>query len=184
MKYTFKPLNNMHLYFMYLFYIVVVACFDVGCILVSLNEFNIDYFITCVIITAIPFLVYIFVRILYPYKYVIDDEDLVKYKKNKILFKIKIKDIKYIVVKKVNIFNYFKFIISLISLYNLSTSNVTTMSLIYEKCEILDDFKIKEFKREEVVENKETNEKEYVEILPYRKIKQICKIVNIEYKLK
>ena len=129
-------------------------------------------------------MVYIIVRVFYPYKYVINNEYLVKYKKNKIIFKIKIKDIKYIVVKKVNIFNYFKFIISLISYYNLSTSNVTTMSFIYEKFDILDDLNNKEFKREEVVENKEANEKEYVEILPYKKIKQICKLMNIKYKIK
>ena len=42
----------------------------------------------------------------------------------------------------------------------------------------------KDFKREEVVENKEINEKEYVEILPYKKIKQICKIMNIDCKIK
>lgn len=111
-------------------YIFNVIFFDIGFIIVSLDKFDIEFFITCILINIIPFLVYIIVRVFYPYKYVINDEYLVKYKKNKIIFKIKIKDIKYIVVKKVNIFNYFKFIISLISYYNLSTSNVTTMSHI------------------------------------------------------
>lgn len=184
MNYTFKPLNNLHLYFMCFAYIFNVIFFDIGFIIVSLDKFDIEFFITCILINIIPFLVYIIVRVFYPYKYVINDEYLVKYKKNKIIFKIKIKDIKYIVVKKVNIFNYFKFIISLISYYNLSTSNVTTMSFVYEKFDILDDLNNKEFKREEVVENREANEKEYVEILPYKKIKQICKLMNIKYKIK
>ena len=184
MKYRFKPLNNMHLYFMYFAYIFDIAFFDIGCIIVSLDEFDVEFFITCVILTAIPFLVYIIVRILYPYKYIIDDEYLIKSKRNKIIFKIKIRDIKYIVIKKTNVLNFLKFIISLISGYNLSTSNLTTMSIIYDKCEILNDSNNKDFKREEVVENKEINEKEYVEILPYKKIKQICKIMNIDYKIK
>ncbi len=65
----------------------------------------------------------------------------------------------------------------------MSTSNVTTMSILFEKCEILNDSNNKEFKRNEVIENKEPNEKEYVEILPDRKIKKICKIMNIDYKI-
>ena len=79
---------------------------------------------------------------------------------------------------------FLKFIISLISGYNLSTSNLTTMSIIYEKCEILNDSNNKEIKREEVVEKKEINEKEYVEILPYNKIKKISKIMNTKCKIK
>ena len=184
MKYSFKPLNNMHLYFMYMFYLFIVPIIDIGCIIVCLDEFDVGFFITCTIITAVPFLVYMFVRIFYPYKYIIDDEYLLKYNRNEIIFKIKIQDIKYIVIKKTNVLNFLKFIISLISGYNLSTSNVTTMSIIYDKCEILNDSNNKDFKREEVVENKEINEKEYVEILPYRKIQKISKIMNIECKIK
>lgn len=182
MKYRFKPLNNMHLYFMYFAYIFDIAFFDIGCIIVCFDEFDVEFFITCVILTAIPFFAYMIVRLLYPYKYIIDNEYLLKFKRNKIIFKIKIEDIKYIVIKKTNVLNFLKFIISLISGYNLSTSNITTMSIIYEKCEILNDSNNKDFKREEVVENKEINEKEYVEILPYKKIKQICKIMNIDCK--
>lgn len=183
MKFGFKPLNNIHLYFMLIFYIFPVSFFDIGCLLVSLDNFDVEFFIVCVTLTAIPFLVYMVVRILYPYKYIIDSEYLAKYNKNKIIFKIKIKDIKYIVVKKTNVLNFLKFIVSLISGYNLSTSNITTMSIIYEKCEVLDAFIVKEFTREEVVKNKETNEKEYIEILPCKKIKHLCKIVNIEHKI-
>lgn len=58
------------------------------------------------------------------------------------------------------------------------------MSIIYEKCEILNDSNNKAFAREEVVENKEITEKEYIEILPYRQIKRICKIMNILYMVK
>ena len=139
MKYKFKPLNNIHLYFMYLAYILNVVFFDIGCIIVCLDEFDVEFFITCVIITMIPFLVYMIVRIIYPYKYVIDNEFLTKYKKNRIIFRIKIEDIKYIVIKKTNVLNFFKFIISAIvqSGVNLTTSNLTTMSRIYEKCEVL-----------------------------------------------
>lgn len=54
---------------------------------------------------------------------------------------------------------------------------------MFEECDVLGDLSSKEFKREGVVENKETNYKEYVEILPYRKIKKICKIINIKYKI-
>ena len=184
MKYTFKPLNNMHLYFMYIIYLFIVTIIDIGCIIVCLDEFDVEFFITCVILTAIPFIVYIIVRILYPYKYIIDNDYLLKFKRNKIIFKIKINDIKQIVVKKTNVLNFFRFIISLISGYNLSTLNVTTMSIIYEKCEIFNDFNNKDFKREEVVESKGTNEIEYVEILSYRKIRKISEIMNIECKIK
>lgn len=165
-------------------YLLIVSIVDIGCIIMCFDEFDVAFFITCAIITAIPLLVYMFVRIFYSYKYIIDDEYLIKYKKNKIILKIKIKDIKYIIIKKANIIHFLKFIISLISGYNLSTSNVTTMSILFEKCEILNDSNNKEFKRNEVIENKEPNEKEYVEILPYRKIKKICKIMNIDYKIK
>lgn len=174
----------MNLYFIYFAYIFDIVFFDIGWIIFCLDEFDVEFFITCVILTVIPFLVYIIVRILYPYKYIIDKEYLLKFKSNKIIFKVKIKDIKYIVIKETNVLNFIKFIISLISGYNLSTSNVPTMSIIYDKCEILNDSNNKDFKRKEVVENKEINEKEYVEILPYKKIKQICKIMNIDCKIK
>lgn len=81
MKYKFKPLNNMHLYFMWIFYIFPVIFFDIGCIIVSLDKFDMQFFLICIIITVLPFLIYIIVRILYPYKYVINVEYLVKYKK-------------------------------------------------------------------------------------------------------
>jgi len=58
------------------------------------------------------------------------------------------------------------------------------MSIVFEKYEIMEDFSEKDFKRIEVVDNKEIADKEYVEILPFNTIKKICKIMNIEYKLK
>ena len=50
MNYKFKPLKNLHLYFMWIFYTFIVSFFDIGCILVSLDGFNIEYFIVCIII--------------------------------------------------------------------------------------------------------------------------------------
>ena len=41
MNYKFKPLKNLHLYFMWIFYTFIVSFFDIGCILVSLDGFNI-----------------------------------------------------------------------------------------------------------------------------------------------
>lgn len=94
MKYTFKPLNNMHLFFVYFAYLFDISLIDTGCIIVSLDEFDVGYFITCMILTIIPFLVYMIVRISYSYKYIIDNDYLIKYKRDKIIFKIKINDIK------------------------------------------------------------------------------------------
>ena len=186
MNYKFKPLKNLHLYFMWIFYTFIVSFFDIGCILVSLDGFNIEYFIVCIIITVIPFLCYVIARLVYSYKYIISDEYLIKYNiyNKNVILKIKIKDIKCVIVKKANFCNYFKFIISLIIHYKLSTNNITTMSIVFEKYEIMEDFSEKDFKRIEVVDNKEIADKEYVEILPFNTIKKICKIMNLEYKLK
>ena len=79
MNYKFKPLKNLHLYFMWIFYTFIVSFFDIGCILVSLDGFNIEYFIVCIIITVIPFLCYVIARLVYSYKYIISDEYLIKY---------------------------------------------------------------------------------------------------------
>ena len=138
MKYTFKPANNLHLSFMALFYIFIVSFFDIGFLITLLDIFDFEYMLFCIILTTSPLIIHFIVRVFYPYKYMINDEYLIKYKKNKIIFKIKKSDIRYVLIKKTNIFIFIKFVLSLI-IYDYSTEYLTTASIVFEKCDYLDN---------------------------------------------
>ena len=181
MKYIFKPLNNLHLQLTSAFYLIGLF-FDIG-FMVSLKDgFNVHFLITCLVISAIPLLLYIFARLGYPYKYEINNNYLIKYKNKSIVFKIRVCDIEYIIVKKANVLNYFKFIGSLF-IGDFSTKNLTTMSIIYKKCEVLDESIIYEFDRCKMM-NKSGDLKEYVEILSFKKIKIISSLIDKRWELK
>lgn len=177
MRYQFKPCRNLHLNFMWIFYICPVLPLDIGCVIVCLNRFEIEIFITCAILTSLPLLVFVMVRLFYPYRYIIDDQYISKYKGKKILFKIQIKDLKAIMVKKATLFDYFKFVASLIS-YNLTTSYVTTISFIFDKYDILNDFGSAEFKRESLNDGVYPNALEQIEIVTVGDAKKICKLLK------
>lgn len=50
------------------------------------------------------------------------------------------------------------------------------MSILFEKCELLNDFNNKEFKRNEVIENKEPNEKKMLKFYQIEKLKKFVKL--------
>ncbi|MBR2339559.1 MAG: hypothetical protein IKA74_01865 [Clostridia bacterium] len=179
MKYKFKPLDNLQLNFVCIFYIFIILPLDIGCLLVCLKNFNIQYFIVSIVFTLIPLLVLLLVRIFYPYRYEICDGNITKYKREKVLLKIEVDDLKSIIVRKATVIDYFKFVFSLISHYNLSTKNITSASLIFKKYEVLTDYNYGEFKRLPLNDSSISDSTEYVEIISYRKIKKVAKILNI-----
>ncbi len=161
-----------------MFYICPILPLDIGCVIVCLNRFEIEIFITCAILTVLPFLIFIIVRLCYPYRYVVDDKYVSKYKGEKILFKAQIKDLKTIIVRKATLLDYFKFVVSLIS-YNLTTSYVTSISFVFDKYDVFDDFDSTEFKRESLSNGVYSKALEQIEIVTIGDAKRICKLLKV-----
>ena len=178
MKFKFTPSNNLHLIFVSLFYICPIIPLDIGCFIVCLSQFDFLYFITCVVLTFTPIAVWAFARIIYPYRYIIDDKYIIKRKGKKILFKIKIKNLKSIIFKKVTILDYFKFIFSLISYYNISTAHISCVSFVFNDYEVLTDYNDGEIKRSPLNCGLYPDCIEYIEIISYKKAQTISKILN------
>ena len=153
MKCTIKPIDNIQFYMCCLFFILPII-FDFGFIATYLNGvFDKQLFIACIIMTSLPVLGYIVARLFCPYKYVIDDYYLTKYKFKKILFKIKKEDIIYIGIRKKVKFSFIKFIIAAI-IFDNESHIFNSISFIYDTCEVSTDYQCGDFKRHSFLENK------------------------------
>lgn len=120
----------------------------------------------------------------YSCKYVIDDTYITKYKYKKILFKIKIKDIKYIGIRKRPRFRLFKFVFCILN-YKFSIHYFDTISFIYNQCECVtayrrfdDETHLKEFL------NNAYENFEYVDLLPIKDAIRLCQLIGVSYKIK
>ena len=173
----FKPLNNLHLIVVSLFYICPIIPLDIGCFIVCLDQFDFLYFITCTVFTLAPVVVWALVRIIYPYRYIIDDEYITKLKGKKILFKVKRENLKAIFLKKATFGDCFKFIFSSVSYYNLSTAYLSCISFVFDNYEAVDD-NTKEIKRLPLSDGRYPDCREYVEILSYKKAQKVYKTLN------
>lgn len=179
MKYKFKPLGNLHFNITRLLSVISIIV-DISSLMAFFNEkvFDIQIFVVCLIISLVPILTFIVVRLVYPYYYVIDDIYITKYKNKKVLFKIEIKELKAILIKKATFLDYYKFIISLMTYYNLSTAYLTTSSFVFSKHEILTDYNHKEIKILPLNNALYPNCFEYVDIIPCCEIIRVAKLIN------
>jgi len=156
--------------------------------LLLLQGFIYDYSITILILSLLfallPLLTFVLLRVFYSCKYVVDDIYITKYKYKKILFKIKIKDIKYVGIRKRPRFRLFKFIFCILN-YKFSMHYFDTISFIYNQCEYVtayrkfdDEAYLKEF-----LDNGNDNF-EYVDLLPIKDAIKLCNAIGITYKIK
>lgn len=174
-----KPLDNLHYGFMWVVYICPIIPLDIGCLLVCLKSFNLQYFVISIIFTIVPVIALIIVRIACPYTYVIDEQYITKFKGKKVLFKIQKTDLKALIIKKARVFDYLRFLVSLIT-YNLSSSCVTSIAFVFQKCEVLEDYSKVEFKRESLKKDLYPNDFEYVEIISYKNIKKLERVLGMK----
>lgn len=183
MKYQFKPLFHLQAAHFAVF-LPIPLFFDIVCLLAWCLErsFNLQYFITCVVLTLFPVVAFVFVRLLYPFRYVIDEKYITKYKGKKVMLRLEIRNVNALIVKKATWLDHFKFFLMLITRDNLSTSHITSVAFIFDQYEVLTDYNYKypEFKRESLNNNIFPNCSEYVEILPFREIKKISKLLGVQ----
>ena len=175
MRYLFKPLGEYHLKMLSLSLIPIIPL-DIGCVLVCLKRLSIEYIITCIVLTIVPFLIFIVARLVYPKKYIIDTEYLTKYCGNNITFKIKKSDIKAIIIKRSKPVDYFKFLFDILTGYPVNPHSCC-ISFLY----INNETRIEE-KTELIVPSLQSNTSEfneYTDFIPYSVCKKICALLNI-----
>ena len=98
------------------------------------------------------------------------------------MLRLEIRNVNALIVKKATWLDHFKFFLMLITRDNLSTSHITSVAFIFDQYEVLTDYNYKypEFKRESLNNNIFPNCSEYVEILPFREIKKISKLLGVQ----
>ena len=134
--------------------------------------------LVALVMLVLPWLVWLASWLFYPFFYVVDEEYLTKYKKEKVVFRVKIADIQAIFINKVRWTYYFKAFLDCLFFYIIRTP--TSISFVFQQCEVLTAYKQKNM---EVIRNSLKDEKfkhcfEYVEILSYKKAKKIFFLVN------
>lgn len=176
MKYTFKSLDNLHLYMLLFIYLCLLPI-NVMCLTVFITSSEKLSLVFFGIGIFVPFLIFLFCRIISPYKYIIDDQYLIKYKGNKILLKVKKVSINEIIVKKTTVFKSLKFIGSLVAV-KLSCSNITSFSLVFNDYDVLTNYNYGEFERLPLLGENKDGFVEYVDIMSYKQIKKISHLLN------
>lgn len=179
MTYRFKPLNNLHLITILYYYIFVAGFFNFFSLINYIDNKIIDVYllISLGVINFIPILGYLLFRMLYPFKYFIDKNYLIKYKGDKVIFKIKMEDIEGIIIKKAHFFDYLILPFSFSFLCDFSNKHLSSISIRYKKCDFIDETINYEFERIKTIKN-ECGLNEYIDILPSRTAKKICKFMN------
>ena len=178
MTYCFKPLNNLHLITILYYYIFVAGFFNFFSLINYIDNKIIDVYllISLGVINFIPILGYLLFRMIYPFNYFIDKNYLIKYKGDKVIFKIKIEDIEGIVIKKAHFFDFLILPFSFL-LYDLSSKHLSSISIRYKKCDFIEETIKYEFERIKTIKNK-CGLNEYIDILPSRTAKKICKFMS------
>ena len=183
MKYSFKCYKQVHIA---LSNVVLLSSLLSELILLPgfIYEYHIAILIFSIFFALLPLLTFIWFRVFYSCKYVIDDTYITKYKYKKILFKIKIKDIKYLGIRKRPKFRLFKFIFCMLN-YKFNIHYFDTISFIYNQCECVtaywkfdDEVHLKEF-----LDNGDDNF-EYIDLLPLKDAIKLCNTLDISYKIK
>ena len=130
-KLIIKPMDN------YLFHLFLLPMWLIifGC-LTALAINNRIMLNSHLVISAIVILLFVFIRLFYPIKIVIDETELTMYKRKSILFKIKNKDIEKIFVKKGKWYAHFMFIFEGMCNSSPSIKHVTNLSIVFKNCEV------------------------------------------------
>lgn len=182
MKYKFKPLKNVHLNFLRMFLVIMLPA-EIGLIQINNEVFDLPLFVASLTITIVVIATYFAFRLFYPCVYVVSQGYVTKYKGKNVLFRIKIADIKKLIIKKANFFDYYKYAFSsMINSGFTTTAYLTTVSFVYDNCETFVEQKNLEIERLPLTENGEN--KEYIEIMSYRQAKKLAKIIGANLQIK
>jgi hypothetical protein len=133
--------------------------------------------ITVIIMNLVPIITWIFARILYPNKYIVDNNYLIKYRRKQIVFKIKIDDIKCIYIKRMRISSFFSFIYEAIC-GPFKKAHGTSISIAYKNHEIK-EHEILELPRESLITDNCEELFQHCEILSYGKCIKLCKKIHM-----
>ena len=173
-QYIFKPLDNIHAFYMLIF-LIVFGFVNIVPILTSLEVFE---YIIILSFNAVIALGYFLTRFFFPVKYVIKDDYLIKYSGKNILFKIRIGDIKEVHIKKAGFLDFFHFLYEFVC-GSFTKTHGTCISIAFEHCEIQEEEK-HEIPRMPLLEDNYKHLQEIVEIFSYRKCIRLCEKMEIK----
>ena len=173
-NFIFKPLDNFHLHFLCVSLFVFIP-FDI-CLFIA--PFEVSLLITVLLMNFIPILVYTFIRFFYNIRYVVDDAYVIKYRKNKVVLKIRRDDLDEIYIQKGGMKFFGQFFISIIFNTGFSKPFCTTMSFTFRNYDVIAAYNNVEIPRPSIKDD--SSMFEYVEILSYRRCMRLCKYLNIE----
>lgn len=164
---------------------ILIICLIILFVMINKNnyDFNLKTILWCIFLGLLPILFFLFLRTTYPYKYVIDGAYLKKYRYKEVIFKIRIKDIRYIGIRKRPRCRILKFIASI--LIGFRTHYFDTISFIYSKCEFVKPYHRIEGRTylKEYLDN--TCESfEYTDLLSLKDTINLCKLLEVPYKIK
>lgn len=184
MTYKFKPHDNLHLFYtvpLWLFAIV----FNVLFLIVSIfDKFSLVFFYFDLFLFTLPIFIVFFGQRLFLFeKYVINDGYLIKYHRKKIVLKVKLTDIKIILVKKQTKIEEIKtFLLAFFGFYihhMFDSSYVTTVSFVFDKHDVFSENKHSLLCTKTLKNDLYEECDEYVDIISFPKIKKIAKKLNI-----
>ena len=166
---------------MLLFGLSVWLPFDITC---ALTGFEKTFLLVCVVYNAIAIMSFIFVRIFYRTKYIIENDCLTKKLKGNIVFSINSNDIEAIFIKKAKWYDYFYFAFD--SFLNggslhLMQSHGSAISIIFYRCNaIKKEYSFFDLKRKSIKPDSYCNAFEHSEIMSYAKCVKLARKLNIK----
>lgn len=172
-KYTFKPLGQIHAYVLVIF-VLIMPPFGV---ILLFPPYDRQLLIAAAVMYGVEILTFLCVRLFYSVKYVVDDIYIVKYRGNKIAFKIKKADIKKVYIKKSRWFSFFGFVYDLICGHFIKTHG-TCISFVFARCETIKKENY-EIPRMSLKQDEDKELFEVCEILSSKKCLTLCKKLSI-----
>ena len=180
MKTIIKPCDSIDIY-MLLFGLSVWLPFDITC---ALTGFEKTFLLLCVVYNAIVIMTFIFARIFYRTKYIIENDCLTKKRKGNIVFSINSNDIEAIFIKKAKWYDYFYFVFDGFLnefCFNLMKSHGSAISIIFYRCNaIKEEYSFLDMKRKSLKPDSYCNAFEHSEIMSYAKCVKLAKKLNIK----
>lgn len=169
-----KPLGEIHLYFLVVGFIIFVP-FD---IVMLTPPFEKILLLTVIVYNICIFTAWICVRLFLRQKYVIDEVYVKRYKGKNVVFKIKQSDVLKIYIKKAPWYDFFAFLLDVLS-GGLRYTQGTNISFVFKECDIMETVE-SEIKRKQLKNKYEDKElTEFSDIMSIRQCKKLCKRLKI-----
>lgn len=172
-KYSFKPLDNIHFFYL-LLGLAVLIFFDVVLIVVP---FELSIFMVIMSLNCIPVIGFVLARVFYNVRYEIEGDVLSKYRGRELVFQIKKEDIEEIYIKKAKAIDFFGFSYQAI-LGPFTKPYGTRISIAYYNCGITKQ-ETQEIPRGSLVQDNYKRVNELCEIMSYARSLKLCKMLDI-----